>query len=267
MDPKYFAYESRYSVLKNNPNCFIDPNGDFANRISAWIYMKTHKGANKIGYDKNKKEYFTYESTTTKSIDGEVGISLKYNNKKYSWNVKVVAIAEVAGSIGVQGEVKWKTPEAWKTKLEGKIGGGAAVFEMGKLKIGFDGDEFVAKPESANQVIHNYGMFELGGTINGRKVGGGGKVDYNFAYYNGFYGPRQDGEANLDYGGYFFGKSFNKGGKKYDDIFNPFSNPLTPKLKTGSKAEGEDVFHGIEFGGSTKLILGVEYKLKIGLVY
>jgi hypothetical protein len=100
---------------------------------------------------------------------------------------------------------------------------------------------------------------------NGKRMGIGGKYDYNFKYYNGFYGPRQDGEASHDYSGYIFGPS--RGSKKWDEMLDPLSSPLRPKAKFGTQGTGEKKFWGVDFGGSIKVILGVEYKLKVGILY
>jgi len=264
LDPKPIMWESSYAVNGNNPNYFIDPLGDFKTKAGAIWYKLWHGRTVSRNTENNQTHSNEWYVAKKVENDDESGITIQ---KKYSWGLKFVATAEVAGSIGVQAEVEIKSPEAFKTKFEGKVGGGVAVFELGKVKFGYDGNELIFKPQKGAMVIHNYVMAELGGNVFGKQVGGGIKYDYNFAYYNGYYGPRQDGEASHDFGAYFFGKSFNKGGKKYDNIFNPFSNPLRPKFKTGGKTENEEKFIGTEFGGSLKVILGVDYKIKIGISY
>lgn len=263
VDPLKLTWESSYLVNGNNPIFFIDPDGDFKSRFGAFLYKITHGGGEVLQAKsgEHEGEWRVVQRMTEDELKEDrernpnaaiIGVRAIYN-----WNIRGVAKVESNLDVGFQLELKRKF---------GKIGGGFQVYELGKFSAGYDNGEWDYDFKEGDQRVHNYAVLELKvGKVGKEKIGVGLKYDYNYAYYNSYYGPQKDGEASHDWGAYAFNQS--RGNTNLDKLFEPFSNPLTHKAKLGVTTKKGKPFFGIEDGGSIKVILGFDYKLKIGFYY
>ncbi len=263
IDPLKLTWESSYLVNGNNPNVFLDPYGDFKTKFGAFLYKITHGGGkvSKAKKGEHKGEWRVIQRKTDEEMkedrDRNPNDAIVGSRVVYNWNISSVAKLEGNVDVGVQAEVKRKF---------GKIGLGFQVYELGKFSAGYDNGEWDINLKKADQRVHNYAVLEVKVAKLGKdKIGVGLKYDYNSAYYNGYHGPQMEGEGSHDWGAYAFNQS--RGNTNLDKLFDPFSNPLTYKAKLGVSTKKEKPFFGIEIGGAIKIILGIDYKFKLGFNY
>jgi RHS repeat-associated protein len=263
VDPVTIPWESVYLVNSNNPVSFLDPNGDFRNWFSAFVFKVTHGGGriSKAKSGNHTGEWRVFQEMKDEELEDERRenpLSVIVGSKVfYNWKIEPVAKVESNFDIGVQLEVRRKF---------GKLGGGFQVFELGKIEAGYENGEWKAQIKNPDQRVHNYVIAEIElGRLGTEKIGTGFKYDYNYAYYNSYSGPKKDGIASHDFGSYFFNSS--RGKTDWDKHFSPLSNPLTYKTKLGGNSKVNKPFFGIEYGGSLKVIFGIDYKAKIGFYY
>jgi len=81
LDPKYNTDISRYAVNGNNPNYYVDPNGDFKTKFGAKLYKFFHGGEiHQATGGKNKGEYFVGKQV--KFTRSGCGVE---HEKKFGW--------------------------------------------------------------------------------------------------------------------------------------------------------------------------------------
>jgi hypothetical protein len=264
VDPIYNAWESRYAVNGNNPNFFSDPLGNYKTKLGAKIanFFSKDKGEvlqAKTG--KHKGEWFRGVAdkenggNVTRIFGGKNSSSSVDNVVDFAEHFKFANSEEVTFSLGIQagGSINLNS---LKLNLEG----GLMTRDFFKASINPMADKNLASAEFISEnKMHNY--FQGMGGLQNSSFSVGGKLDYNFLYYNSYYGLRmEEGTGKFDVKGNIFKYSF---GPKLK-IAPPI---MTSGMSTTLTVDDGKKFYGLELGISAKLILGIDYKMKFGIKY
>lgn len=264
VDPIYNAWESRYAVNGNNPNYFSDPLGNYKTKLGAKIANFFSKDKGEVLQAKtgeHKGEWF--RGVADKDNGGH--ITRVFGGRNSSSKVdKVIDFAEhskfsnsedVTISLGIQIGASASVNNV-KLNLEG----GLMTRDYFKASLNPMADKNLANAEFLSEnKMHNFGQIMVGQEGSNYQVGG--KLDYNFLYYNGYDGLRmEEGTGKLDWKLNLF---------KYS--FGPKLKIAPPNMAAGMSSniaiDNGKQFYGLELGIGAKLILGVDYKMRFGFKY
>lgn len=242
-------FHSPYIAMGNNPINGIDANGgSFIDRAHAFMFAALHGG--RTGYSKSKvdgKEYYTVSYSR-----GESNVDV-YLKRWQNFSSNFIADATVKGTFGLQAGVK-----GYFWGLDGKVEGGAWVADIGEAKWDIRKMKGDGKWDTEHR-MHNFIGAE--GQMFSDKTATSLKVDYTYKY-----DTRYDGLPTMIPGTGDIDPQFSivgfKFGKKLALIEKVFETQAKQTYVGGDSKDKS--FWGVDVGGSLKLILGVDVKLRIG---
>jgi hypothetical protein len=272
LDPVALADESEYVVNGNNPLFYVDPYGNFKTKFGAKVYKFFHGGdVGQVKKGDNAGEW--YVSKKLENLQGKKGQGNELDEvvvgvkRTFGWNNKAgdaidatadwvhttdfVVEGKAKVSLGVQLGV---SGNLWG--VQGKVEGGVQTYDMFEAK--YDVTENKGYAGASEQRVHNF--FGAEAKLWNDKLRLGGKYDYTYLYYNGYYGPRMvDGTAVHDWTVSVPFKNFGPKVKILDNLISTQMKASATTQNTNGKT-----FYGLDVGAGAKLILGIDLKLKIG---
>jgi RHS repeat-associated protein len=253
-------YWSPYIGMGNDPVNNTDPDGGFTGpEDRAKAYAKTiDKSRDPVAIPGENGNWFVNQTIPDGNIITKV-FKPSYLERIWAkagkwWDetsfvTDVKAKVTFGAQIGISGKLYGV--------LEGKIEGGAQVYEVADAKLD------IAHPTHSDanlgeKRVHNFIGIEGGLAKSDLRVGL--KYDYNYAYYNGYSGPTKTGDAYHDW-------SITIPGKKFGNPVKIVDNLVKTQVKRSMTVNHskEKTFYGIDLGAGAKLLLGVELKLRIGI--
>lgn len=265
LDPVALASESEYVVNGNNPNFYVDPYGSFKTKVAAKLYAffnggKVSKQADNTGA--HSGEWRVSKKAKYTGSGGGVAVKVDYGpGDPVAGIVNWVHTSDfvVEGKVKVNAGIQLGiSGTLWG--LQGKAEAGIETYDGFEAKYDFtelDGDIGMS-----DQKVHNFLGIEV--KLFDDKFRIGGKYDYTYSYYNGYYGPQKvDGSGFHDWQI----SVFKTWGPKVKYADETMSRVLPTQLKGSANVQSVSgkKFYGVDVGIGLKAVLGVDVKLKVGV--
>jgi RHS repeat-associated protein len=163
--------------------------------------------------------------------------------KNWVSSTNFVAEGEAKFSLGVQLGFKRGIFE---------VDAGYNTIDLGSLKGDFRNNKYSAV--KGEMIVRNFANLEIG--YKNTDAGLGGKLEYSYPYYNGYYGPQQWGDGKWSWGPRLPFKDFGPEPK----------GVARPDIGIGFERKDGKTFFGIDAGFGARLIFGIDLNLKVGII-